>query len=97
MSDPQLLTRDLLVSPAATEVLGTIARARLWEDGCVTFFLNVQGQVETAPLYEVQLDALPEAEAISRLQAKNYVQEQLINYLKGRDARSRLEGSYLHL
>ena len=90
MAEDQLLTRALLTSPASTEALGTIARARLWEDGAVIFFLNRADQVETAPLREVQLDGLPEERAVQALLAKGYDDDALVSYLRARDARLHL-------
>ena len=77
--------------PESVQALGTIARARLWEDGAVILFLNRSMQVECVPLSEVRLDASPEEDAIRALQARNYDDEQLVSYLKGRDARNQLK------
>lgn len=84
------LTRDLLVAPESTNVLGTIAKARLWEDGFVCMHFNSDQQVEVVPLREVQLDGAPEQDAIRELMAKGYEQAALIAYLKAREARLRL-------
>jgi hypothetical protein len=84
------LTRDLLMAPEVTTLLGTLSKARLWEDGFVCLHFNSNQQVECVQLHEVQTDALPEAEAINCMLKRSYDQPALVAFLKGRDARLRL-------
>ncbi len=62
----------------------------LQERGIVVLFLNSNGNVEICPPEEYTLDALPQEDALVALLEKNYSDEQLTAYLKGRNSRLRL-------
>lgn len=54
----------------------------------MTLFINSNGEVEICPPGEVGLDGLPEDAALSILIDRQYTDEQLAVYLRGREARS---------
>jgi hypothetical protein len=82
----KLHKRDL-ASVKGTAVLGLVVTKRLIEAGICTVYLSGDGYVELALTGEVTLDALPEPMAIQELVVRGYEDEQLAEYLKGRDAR----------
>lgn len=88
-ADPAALTRSELFRPAAIQVLGQLASVHLFEHGSCCFRLNRQDQVELIPLLELQVDRLPEDQAIQALTGAGYDDSRLMLYLKGRDARLR--------
>jgi hypothetical protein len=83
------LTRERLPTPEAVLTLGAIVVRALQEKGVVTLFVNLGGIVELCPPHEVELDGLPEEEAIQALVSRGYADELVITYLKGREARKK--------
>tara|TARA_R110002096_G_scaffold203845_1_gene389246 strand:- start:305 stop:592 length:288 start_codon:yes stop_codon:yes gene_type:complete len=71
----------------ATAVLGVLASAHLSQYRVCTFYVSLDGTIAVAPAGEITLDALPEPMAVRELTDRGYTEEQLIEYLKGRDAR----------
>lgn len=51
-------------------------------------FVNAEGKIELCPPGELELDGLDEAAAIEKLTERGYSKPQMIDYLKGRDART---------
>ena len=92
-ADPAALTRAELFRPAAIQVLGQLASVHLFEHGSCCFRLNRQDQVELIPLLELQVDRLPEDQAIRILSDAGYDDNRLMLYLKGRDATHACGGS----
>lgn len=76
-----------LASVQGTAALGLVITKRLLEAGICTVYLSKDGYVELALTGEVTLDALPEPMAIQELMARGYADDQLAEYLRGRDAR----------
>ena len=83
------LTRERLPTPEAVLTLGAVVVRALQERGVVTLFVNLGGVVELCPPHEVELDGLPEEEAIQVLVARGYADKLLVAYLKGREARKK--------
>lgn len=84
------LSREGLSTAEAVLSLGLVVAKELLEHGIATVFLNSDGEVEVCPPGEYPLDALPQEEALATLLDGNYSDEQMIAYLKGRNARARL-------
>lgn len=84
---PKRLHSSSLNSVAAITALGLNAAKQLGLYGIVCLHLDVNGYVCVARPGEVTLDALPEPEALLHLTSQGYGDEELIEYLKGRDAR----------
>lgn len=78
-----------LDTPQARVALGTVAANLLQLAGQVTFFVNAGDLVEIAPPGEVELDATEVMHALQALLQKGYTDEQLQEYLRGREARLR--------
>jgi hypothetical protein len=53
------------------------------------FFISASQEILVAPIFEVQLDLLPEEQALEVLLARDYDDAKLKLYLQGRDARLR--------
>jgi hypothetical protein len=87
VADEENLTVENLRTPAALIALGTIAVTALQERGIVTIFVTAEGKVELCPPGEIELDSLPEAEALDRLLDRGYSDPEIVMYLRGRDAR----------
>ena len=85
--EDRVLTSKHLGTDQATAVLGVLATKHLSQYGICTFYRATDGSIQVAPPGEVTLDALPEPMAIRELTDRGYTEEQLIEYLKGRDAR----------
>ena len=83
------LTRERLPTPDAVLTLGALAVRTLQEQGIITLFVNREGVIELCPRGEVELDGLPEDQAITALVDRGYTDEKVIAYLKGREARRR--------
>jgi hypothetical protein len=81
------LERRDLGSDQAIALLGSLASKHLLESGVVSFYTDKSGVICVAPPGEVTLDALPEVMAIQELTHRGYTDSQMIEYLKGRDAR----------
>jgi hypothetical protein len=81
------LTIHHLGTDQATAVLGVLATQHLSQYGVCTFYKALDGTLLVAPAGEVTLDALPEHMAVRELGERGYTDEQLVEYLKGRDAR----------
>jgi len=81
------LSTQHLGTDQATAVLGVLATKHLSVYGVCCFYTALDGTIQVAPPGEVTLDALPEPMAIQELTDRGYKEEQLIEYLKGRDAR----------
>lgn len=84
------LSKDGLQTAEAVLGVGLVVVKELQERGIVTVFVNTGGEVEICLPGEYALDALPEDEALTTLLENNYSDEQLMAYLKGRNARARL-------
>lgn len=84
------LTLERLPTAEAVLTLGALAVRILQEHGIVTLFMNKDSVVEICAPGELELDALPEEQALERLLERNYSDKQLIVYLKGREARAML-------
>jgi hypothetical protein len=83
------LTLELAASSEGTVLLGALALKQLLVRGQCTFFINKQGVIELANPVELALDAHPESYAIHVLsQEHQYTDDQLVAYLRGREARS---------
>jgi len=78
--------RDL-GTDSATAMLGVLATKHLSVYGLVCFYQSQDGTICVAPPGEVTLDALPEPMALQELSQRGYDDDQLEEYLKGRDAR----------
>lgn len=78
-----------LDTPQARVALGTVAANLLTLAGQVTFFVNADDLVEIAPPGEVELDACEPVAALEKLLQRGYTDEQLQEYLRGREARLR--------
>jgi hypothetical protein len=89
MEDTKPLHRKDLASKATIAALGLVAVRELQLSGSVAFYIDSNGYVLSAPTYELTLDGLPEEMAIAELLARGYQDNQLEDYLKGRDARLR--------
>lgn len=83
----QPLTRATLLQAPAVTVLGQLAANQLFEHGSACFWLNQDGQVELVPLVELQLDLVDEDRALQVLVEAGYGDNQLREYLMGRDTR----------
>ena len=82
------LSREQLGSDQATAALGVIATQHLALHGMVCLYTTADGIIQVAPPGEVTLDAVPEPMAIQELVDRGYTEDEMIEYLKGRDARS---------
>lgn len=60
---------------------------KLQDHGVVALFIDADNDIQIALPGELELDGVPEEEAISALLSKGYDDTQLVAYLKGRDAR----------
>ena len=95
MSDPKQdqdlptkkLHRSELSSVQAISSLGLHAAAQLGQYGMVCMYLDRDDFVQLARPGEHTLDALPEPEALHHLLAHGYTDQELEDYLRGRDAR----------
>ena len=85
--EPIPLTRVNLLRPPAVKALGQLAALGLFEHGYCCFWMNPESQVELVPIQELQVDLLPEDQAIQYLIQASYDDDKLKSYLKGRDAR----------
>lgn len=85
----QPLHKSQLASTGAVTALGLAAVKQLAIYGIVCLHLDLEGYVQVARPGEVTLDALPEPMALQQLQAQDYTDDELAEYLKGRDARLR--------
>ena len=83
----RVLALDHLGTDQATAVLGVLATKHLSQYGVCTIYVALDKTIQIAPPGEVTLDALPEHMAIQELKDRGYADPQLIEYLKGRDAR----------
>jgi hypothetical protein len=81
------LTRERLPTAEAVITLGALAVRALQQHGVVTIFMNQEGVAEICAPGEIELDAFPEADAIGVLLDRGYQDEQLVAYLRGREAR----------
>lgn len=81
------LSKDTLRTANAVLSLGLIVVKELDERGVATVFINEAGEVELALPGELELDALEEDQALGVLMDRGYEDEQLLAYLRGRNAR----------
>lgn len=81
------LSHDKLQTAESVLTLGLLVARELLERGVVTVFLNSKGDAELAGLGEVELDGLPQEDALGILLDKGYDDEQLMAYVIGRQAR----------
>lgn len=84
------LSDETIESEAGIYSLGIISSKFLKKFGMVSLFINSDGLVEWCLPGEMELDALPEDEALTRLLETGYTDEGLQTYLRGRDARNKL-------
>lgn len=81
------LTLQSLGTDQATAALGVLATKHLALHGVVSFYAAQDGTIQLALPGEITLDGIPETMAIQELTARGHTEEQLIEYLQGRDAR----------
>jgi hypothetical protein len=81
------LHKSDLSNEGTPTVLGFIVARQLMEYGESTVYLDAEGFVAVAAPGEIALDSLPEEMAITTLAAKEWTDEEIADYLKGRDAR----------
>ena len=85
------LTRELLEDEKqrmwALAVIGGLAIRSLLEYGQFGCFLNPANNLELAPVTELVLDSLPEEAAIQTLLDRGQPDDQVLRYLRGREAR----------
>lgn len=86
-SQGRALTAQSLGTDQATAALGVLATKHLALHGVVAFYVALDGTVQLALPGEITLDGIPEPMAIRELTDRGYTEEQLIEYLQGRDAR----------
>ena len=89
------LSKDKLQTANAVLSLGLIVVKELDERGVATVFINEDGEVELALPGEIELDELPEDQAMDMLLDRNYEEEQIVAYLRGRTARKAHRGQNL--
>ena len=83
------LNRSDLTRADAQAVLGLLVARQLIEYGQSTVYIDLEGNVAVCAPGEVGLDSLPEEMAINTLSDQGWTDEEVANYLKGRDARLR--------
>ena len=83
------MTKESLSTPEAVLTLGAVVVRVLQERGVVSLFVNLKGAIELCPQSEIELDGLPEEEAIRTLVTRDYTDDLVVEYLKGRNARKR--------
>lgn len=81
------LTLQSLGTDQATAALGVLATKHLALHGVVAFYTALDGTIQIALPGEITLDGIPEQMALQELASRGYSQEDLVEYLKGRDAR----------
>ena len=81
------LHRDQLASGTACGTLGIIAARQLVAHGQASFYLDEDGYVAVASPGEFKLDGMPEEMAINTLHSQGWTDDEIADYLKGRDAR----------
>lgn len=62
----------------------------LQEHGRVSLYINRDDQVEIIPPGELELDSIPEEEAINMLVERGSSEDDIVSYLKGREDRDRM-------
>ncbi len=82
---PLMLTE--LTKDASIVALGAVAAKELSLKREVAFFVDRQGQVQIVPVAELLLDAVPEEMAINGMTHQGCEDQEIENYLRGRDAR----------
>jgi hypothetical protein len=90
-TERRLHKRDLATS-AAPAVLGLIVVRQLLEFGQSSVYLDDEGYVAVAAPGEISLDSLPEPMAINTLVDQGWTDEEVANYLRGRDTRLKSGG-----
>ena len=86
-TEDRRLNKGDLSSTSATAALGLIVAKHLLENKIATIYLDKDGYVVLAQPGELGLDALPEPMAVQTLSDRGYGDEDLEEYLRGRDAR----------
>ena len=81
------LNKSDLASSDAPAILGLIVTRHLLEHGQATLYLDQDNNVAIAAPGEISLDALPEEMAINTLSSQGWTDKEVVEYLKGRDAR----------
>lgn len=81
------LTLDRLDHTDSIMLMGALCARVLRERGQITLYMGKENTVQQAMPYEVELDLDKEKDALQVLTMCGYTDEQLIDYLKGRDAR----------
>lgn len=87
---PFPLRRENLRNSQALAAVGILVVKALLENGIASLFINADGEVEVILPGELECDGLEEGEAIRVLTAKGYSDQQMVAYLKGRDARIKM-------
>jgi hypothetical protein len=81
------LTKEGLDKPNGVFALGITVAKDLAESNLSILFINLDGEVERCSYAEILLDAEGEEHAINQLLNREYTDEMIIMYLKGRKAR----------
>lgn len=81
------LSQDKLQTAESVLTLGLIVVRELLQKGVVSVFLNSDGVAELLPPGELELDGLPQDDALAILLDRGYEDEQLMAYVVGRMAR----------
>ena len=76
-----------LSSSGAPAAIGLLVSRQLLEYGQSTVYLDDEGFVSIAAPGETSLDSLPEEMAINTLLEQGWNEDEVANYLRGRDAR----------
>lgn len=88
-----LLKLENALNNESIMLLGALLVKQLQIRGACTFFVNLQGVIELSNPTELALDSHPEDQAILLLvRDHQYTDEQLVSYLRGREARLSLVG-----
>ncbi len=72
--------------------LALVTASQLKSRGLCTLFVNAAGFVELLPYGEIELDLMPETEALQVLLKRGYTDSMLQAFLHGRDTRSQRRG-----
>lgn len=88
MADQDQKANIASLNNAAIAVIGYLAATGLKADGVVTLQVGDSGNIELVPVGELELDQLPEQEALQELIGRNYADAQLADYLRQRAHRS---------
>lgn len=85
--EPQAITISDLQSTSAISALGLVAATMLQKHGTITLQVSASGRIEVVPTGELELDRLPEQEALADLVMRGYTDQQMAEYLRQRNDR----------